>query len=207
MKRLIVFALLLALPGFTRAEALFDKPVQAGFHGAPQVKLSQANGEFGVLLGGEGMLLANGEWGLGFGVYGLVTRHETANADPDSVRRLSLGYGGLKIGYYATPDYLVHLTFGTLIGLGGARIGTKGWEMNDGHLEEDRNWEGDPVFVFEPEVGVELNVLENLHLNVSASYRLVAGFDSRYGISSSDYCGPAATFGIKFGRMGGPKSE
>ena len=199
IKKLLILGLAACAPFAARAEALFDKPVEAGWHVAPQIKLSQINGKFAILLGGDAAILADGQWGLGLGGYGLVTKHEFNGASSNNTRRrLALGYTGPKITFIPAPSYLVHVEFGLLLGIGFGEIGTRD---TIGANMGEWIYDGDPLFMVEPEVGVELNIVEGLRLGASASYRMAAGFESRQTISSSDFSGPTATIWLKFGKI------
>jgi hypothetical protein len=195
IKPALLLALLFASPMALRGEALFEGPVTAGYYGAPQIKFSQVNGDFALFVGGEGAFVANQQWMLGGGGYGLVTQHNVSDLIQSADRRIHLGYGGLKLGFIGMPEYLLHVTFGALIGAGGVSF-----DLPD----VNRQNQTDAFFVFEPEIGGELNILENLRLNLSGTYRWITGVKNHYGVGSSDLSGVTATLSLKFGRLADP---
>lgn len=196
LNKTLVAALLCALPTTLRGEALFQGPVAAGIYGAPHISFSNLNGDFALFVGGEGALVANHQWVIGGGGSWLVTDHKVSAPPPDSVRRIRLGYGGLKLGYIATPSYLIHLTFGALIGAGGVRFADPDRD-NNGHGMN----RGDAFFIFEPEAGAELNITENVRLNIAATYRWITATDTRFGVSAADLSGPALALALRFGLL------
>jgi len=207
MKTKALFLICLLIPATAAAESLFGDAAEKGWFFAPTVTLSELNGDFGVLLGGEAMLLANGEWGLGLGFGGVVTRREFIFGATDSLRRASLAFAGFKLGHFMAPDFLIHPTFGALLGIGGAGTAYRRLVQTNNHMDEDWEWDHQPVFVFEPQVGGELNILETIRLDAAVSYRLVAGFNETYDLNSQDFSGLGAKIAIKFGRMSGSSNR
>jgi len=202
MKRILSLITILAiLPLTSYAEALFDKPVTVGWYAAPQVKLSTLNKEFAVLVGAETAILADATWGMGLAGYWLATNHELVSAKTDSAKCVSLFYGGLKLAHYGLPSYLIHPTFGLLIGMGQVRTPESYWTHASYRDQYHVKWRNDVVFALEPEVGVELNILEELHLNASVSYRILTGYESSRGFNSTDLSGITGTFTLKYGKM------
>jgi hypothetical protein len=64
----------------------------------------------------------------------------------------------------------------------------------------ERAGESDVVFVVEPGVIAELNILTWLRLNGGLSYRSVSGVDQD-NLKNRDFSGLAATVSLKFGRF------
>jgi len=200
MKRILTcIALFLLLPAALKAEALFEGSVEPGWYAGPQVKMSALHKEFAVFLGVEGAILADGYWGMGMGMYMLTTSHELMYAKTDTARDVHVMYGGLKFTHIAAPDYLIHPTFGLLIGMGNVKTPKSEWVVGRHYYHYD--WDNDLVFALEPEVGAELNILSNLRLNASVSYRVLTGYESRYKFTSTDLSGLTGTISLKFGKM------
>ena len=80
---------------------------------------------------------------------------------------------------------LVHFSFYTLIGGGGAN-----------YNEEDQN--GDTFFVIEPGVNALFNVTDFFRIGGGVSYRLISGVNLD-GVSDTDLSGASVALTFKFG--------
>ncbi|MBI5324668.1 MAG: hypothetical protein HZB41_05265 [Ignavibacteriae bacterium] len=104
-------------------ETLFGSgEITHGGYGAPELKLTQIQGEMGLLVGGRGGWIINSTFSIGGGGYGLVTSHKISNYKPpfDTAAYLRVGYGGIFFEYINSSNKLIHFTVNTLIGAGGA---------------------------------------------------------------------------------------
>ena len=85
---------------------------------------------------------------------------------------MQLAYGGLRAAYVLRPRDFVHLTLGTLVGMGSVGTVTSD-PRSSGSVEQ-----GSPVlFALEPEFEVEMNLSHSVHLAATASYRYLANPD------------------------------
>ena len=169
-----------------------DKVTHGGF-GGPVLRLSRFNGQTGFMLGGHGGWIINRRFVIGGAAYGLLGNAidvpYTPPAGPNAY--LTFGYGGIELQYFERPLKLLHLTFSTLIGGGGAEYRQGGGTQLTS---------SSAVFVVEPGAGIALNVSKKLRLSLTGSYRFVNGIDLS-GLSNGDLGGPAAALSLDFGRF------
>jgi hypothetical protein len=192
-----------APPAGRDARLLFSGRTVHGGFGAPQVKLSAMLSEPALLIGAHGGWIVNHAYVFGLAGYGLASRHDTPAAtrvdgDPS---RIELGYGGLRLAYLVQPHRLVHLGLSTLIGAGGVVAVAKGaYERFEGERddEERRADHADALFVLEPEVEAELNVVSFMRIALTASYRYMTLVDAP-GLSSRKLSAPAGSVAFRFG--------
>ncbi|OGU12021.1 MAG: hypothetical protein A2X61_04265 [Ignavibacteria bacterium GWB2_35_12] len=209
---LLLLAVLLIYPIITLAletrqdtdesETLFGNgEITHGGYGAPELKLTQIQGELGLMAGGRGGWIINSSFSIGGGGYGLVTTHKINNYQPpfDSTAYLRVGWGGVFIEYINSSNKLVHFTVNTLIGAGGASY-TK--SFHDGMNWDNDGWvyESTPFFVVEPGATVDLNVAKFFRISLGASYRFVSGVDLSK-TTNKDISGPSANLAFKFGKF------
>jgi hypothetical protein len=180
-------------PMTEKDEVLLSGKVHHGGYGAPHVKLTTVAGHAGLLVGGEGAWIIAHSLLLGGGGYGLVTSTDA----PEEARStfgsntLTLGYGGVRVGYIIAPHDLWHVTASLLIGGGGVSV----VERNG---SDTRTYRSASVFALEPDIALELNVAPMIRAGVDASYRYMS--DSGIpGLSRSQIGGPAAGVLVAFG--------
>jgi len=185
MKKLLlaVILILFTVPIIASAEekTLISGEIESGGYGGPVVKLSGVNNEFVVFMGGRGGWIINHAFIVGGGGYGLVT-DVYANGN-----KLSLGYGGLELGYVIMSDSLVHFTAHTLFGFGGVSF-------------ENDPASADEVLVIEPEATVVVNITEFFRIAAGVSYRFVTGVATA-GVSDASLSGLSGMIVFKFGRF------
>ncbi|MEO6098150.1 MAG: hypothetical protein ABIW76_21790 [Fibrobacteria bacterium] len=163
--------------------------LKSGGFGGPVVKISQVNGEAGVLVGGRGGWLINSVFSIGGGGYGLVN---DIHADhPDSMR-IDLGVGGLILEAVFMPQRLVHGTASVLVGAGGLNRHRR--------MRDDSDDGGETFFALEPEVNLEINVHRIFRVCSGLSYRWLAG-ESDFVDSDWDLSGISVNLTFKFGRF------
>lgn len=180
-----------------QTQTLFSGDIQSSGFGGPTATLTWVDGDPELLVGGGGAWTINRSFAIGLAGYGLATAHNLETA-PDSERqRLEGGYGGLTLEYIHRPERLVHVSVGTLLGAGGFAI-MEGSRFDD--PEDQDNVDGTAAFIAEPNLGVTLNVLRFLQARVSGGYRFVVG-STLDGFGDGDLSGPAASFGLRFGKF------
>ena len=142
-----------------------------GAYGGPVVSYTRFSGCDCVLVGGRGGWIVNHQLVLGGGGFGLVTRvHPPEGATSNSADyHLNFGYGGIWIEYLIAPMQIVHASVGTLIGAGG--LSYTRYRPKDA----DSDTHSDSVFVLDPVVAVEVNVVRFMHVALQAGYRITAG--------------------------------
>lgn len=172
-------------------ETLMEGDLRHGGFGAPVVKFTEIDSRFGVLVGGRGGWVINGSVVIGGGGYGLVngTNFEHLTNGTGDPGGLTMGYGGLELGYVHRPDARVHASLGLLIG-----GGSVAWDP-DGPAGERTD---DAFFVAEPEVDVVLNVTDSFRAAVGVSYRIAQGVEL-FDLRDADLSGFAAVVAFNFG--------
>lgn len=198
LKKLFIFLFLLPLFLSAQEKTLVGSygEMDHGGFGAPVVKFTEINGEFGVLVGGRGGWIINHTFVIGGGGYGLVN-----NIDVNSLlfkNRINLGYGGFEMEYIINSDEVIHFTIQALLGGGGVTY-TR-WNNDD-----DEWWDWDShefptysFFIAEPGVNLIVNIAPFFRLGFGGSYRFVSGIDSKH-ISNSDIAGFSGVLTFKFG--------
>lgn len=171
--------------------------IEHGGYGAVVLKFSSVNNQFALFVGGRGGWIINHAFVLGIGGYGLVNDIPSYVIGPFGERYVAFGYGGLDLEYVFNSDRLIHLSLHALIGGGGVRY-RGGWE-ND-MWSNDSGRSSDAVFVFEPGMNLDLNVIKWFRLSAGASFRFVRGSTS--GVSTNrDLSGPSAQLTFRFGEF------
>jgi hypothetical protein len=118
-----------------------------------------------------------------------------ATRDYPDARHLEFGYGGLYLGYHLLPERLLHPVFSMTVGAGGLALSDRSSDAND--VARGRS---NAVFVLEPEMGLEVNVVSFMRAQVTLSYRRVWGVDMP-GLDNRDISGFAAGVALLFGQF------
>lgn len=208
MKRFAIAFLALAAtaaPLFAQEKTLFSDGITShGGFGGPVTKVTRFNGETVVMGGIRGGWIINHHFSLGFGGYGLSERSGIPQEAMDLYKnadgtyrdmRTIFGYGGLEAEYTGRWEELVHYTAGLLVGAG-----------NVEYAEHNDTWDGgdfnrhDSIFVLEPSLSGELNVIRWMRVNLGVSYRLVTDVN-QVGLNNKDVSGIAGTINFKFGKF------
>ncbi len=207
---LIVFSFVTGKAQDNGMETLFGgENFSLGGYGGPEVKFTNINNEFGLMVGGRGGFLMNSVFTVGIAGYGLVTSHKVEDYKPqfprgeDSSAYLRLGYGGLHFGFNIEPNKLVHITTGVIIGGGAASYTTPFYHRHDDEDNYDSNfktYETSAFFIVEPQVGAEVNLLKFMRMEVSGSYRFVSGINLP-NTQNSDLSGFSGNIMFKFGKF------
>jgi len=188
---------------------MLDGGIESGVIGSGDVKFTQINEDFGVLVGAHGGWLINHQLLLGIGGYGLVNDISASWDAADYYNylwrpQITFGYGGAYVQYFIEPNNMVHTSFSVLVGAGGVAYRSKSTAdypvENSLNFSERDNDHTSAVafFVLEPGVSVEFNVASFFKLGVNASYRYVNGTDI-VGIKDSDLSGFSAGLAFQFG--------
>ena len=222
MKRIIL--VLIAVVFTNIAMAQDDKPTQYLFgngkttvngFGAPIVQFWSTGGDFAVSSGGGGAVLINQTFFIGGYGMGMATEHDVENlkimqTNGSSISysklRTNFGHGGLWLGYIHHRKEAIH--WGVSAKIGGGAINLMDPDFDDSM----RHGIGiDGVFVFIPQLEVEMNIARWFKINIGAGYQMVTGVDKTYTninnqvvnyYNSSDYNSPQASISFLFGGFG-----
>jgi hypothetical protein len=188
---ILVFCMI-AISAMAQEQTLITGDITSGGFGGPVLKVTEFDGDVGLMMGLRGGWVINRSLVIGAAGYGLNQDYY----DP-SDRDLNLGYGGGFVEYVILSDKLVHLSVNTLIGGGGVNYvsGRSRWYWDD---DPDFDDFVDGFFVAEPGVDLVLNVTKFFRLGMGFSYRYVDGVELE-GLSDSDISGPSANFTFNFG--------
>ena len=192
MKKLIVFIFssLFAICTFAQHETLFNRARVVGAFGAPLVEFGLSDKINTSVGGGGGIVIDN----FFIGGYGLGSIDFQALIDNDNIDELEIGHGGFWLGYAFRPDKLVHIYSSARVGWGALNIKFDDNSQNFSDL--------DKVFVFTPELGVELNITGWFRLGATAGYRFVQGANENLGYTDDDFSGGIGTLHFRFGWFG-----
>jgi len=183
--------------------------------GAPIVEFSSKAGNLVVSSGGGGAVLFNqtfffGAYGMGIAshhdVKGLIVKQTNGVDITYPTMRTVFGHGGFWLGYIHHRKEAIHWGVSAKIGWGSIGL------MDADFEEESHTKVGlDQVFVFTPQVEMEMNITRWFKINIGAGYRFVDGIDKTYRngngelvqfYKSSDYNSPQASISLLFGGFG-----
>ena len=173
-------------------ETLFTGDVSHGGYGAARVGYGRIAGKDAVIVSGEGGWIINHSFIIGAAGYALATQ-QAMPGDLGVTDNLAFGYGGAMLGYTLLPEKLVHATLTVLVGAGG--IGSYA-RVNLDHGSSV----ADAVFVLEPTLTVDLNMVKFMRTGLAVSYRYVSGVDAP-NLSNADFSGFTGSFVMKFGKF------
>jgi hypothetical protein len=196
MKNLMLVTLLILAT--VPARAAEDRTLVGSIHHhgaflAPVLKATEINRDFALLAGGRLAWVANHQFCLGVGGYGLASDLSTDFGGEDVSALLSFGYGGLEAEYIFYPHHMFHFTIFTLIGGGGAD-----WFTREEGVEKE--WDGDSFFIIEPGFNLEFNIREGWRLDFGYSYRFVSDLKME-GLSNEDLRDVAANLTLRLGKF------
>lgn len=177
---------------FAQEQTLVGGRVDHGGFGGPSLKLSQITGETAILTGGSGGWIIDHMVFLGGGGYSLINEIAYGQTMAGEEQFLRFDYGGLELGFILGSDKLIHLTAHSLFGTGAV-----GYRYHDLDIEEPET-ASDLIYVLEPAVNMELNIMKFFRIAAGASYRYVLGVDSE-DLTNDDFSGLSAMLMLKFG--------
>lgn len=175
--------------GYSQDKTLLGGDIKNGGFGGPVLKVSQLNGETGVLFGGHGGWLIGHKLMLGGGGYGCLGY---LNTDTPQDSLLDFGYGGAYVEYIIASQKIIHLSMGNMFGIGG--IGAFTDEDDESSIDE----EGDAFFIIEPSLSANLNISTHFRMSAGISYRFTNGL-SYNNLTDDDLRGYSAHITAKFG--------
>jgi len=154
-----------------------EKITVSGF-GGPIVEFSSINNEFALFVGGGGAVLFNHSFFIGGYGEGLTTghyRYDLKDLSGISAPKIAFGHGGFWLGYIHQPLNAVHAGISSKIGWGQVSL----YNPYFTYAPHDY-WARDGVFVFIPQLELELNLFPWFKVNIGAGYRLVSGLNKTY---------------------------
>lgn len=156
-------------------------------------EFSEIKSMVAVSSGGGGGILINQT--VFVGGYGMSTATERHMDIPGYTNlHLSLGHGGLWLGYLYRSSRLIHAGFNTRLGWGAISLN----QHNIGNGTPNNTISTDHIFAITPEVKAELNVTRWFKINVGGGYRWVMGLDEAY-YSTNHFNSLTGTVGLLFG--------
>jgi len=191
MKNLFLLAMFTLLTGQLFAQkdnTIFNNHTRNGFFISPIFEYSDLKGDLSTSMGfGLGFIAGD----LFIGGYGLgLTDYD--KAFDDGFENLTLGHGGLWLGYTYPQTQAMHFFSSVKLGWGGANF-----EIIDDELEYD-----DSFFVFTPEVGLEFNVFRWFRIAATGGYRFLNGMDGVPDFTEDDFEGWTGTLTLRIGGFG-----
>ena len=188
MKKILLLLLIftIAIPLFAQKntndeeiQTIFgDGEFTSGGYGSPEIKYTQFLDENALMVGGRGGWIINHTFSIGGAGYGLVTSHPVYyDSNYNEQNYLRVGWGGVFLQYTNSSNKLVHFTVNSLIGAGFSACMPSFNQMDNNRGNMNSDFGGSGFFIFEPGIGVELNVLKFFRVELGGSYRIIAGLD------------------------------
>jgi hypothetical protein len=190
----VLLVVLLASPVFAQEVTLLGGDLTHGGFGGPVLKVTQLNGELGLVTGGRGAWIINHLITVGGGGYTLLNDIEVTGVTGGPAN-LRFEYGGFEMGFISASDKLLHFSVNSLIGTG--RIGYR-WD------EDGEDWDAsanDQFFIVEPSANLIVNLASFWRIGIGTSYRYVTGVDDFGDITDADLSGLSAVLTLKFGKF------
>lgn len=172
-----------------------------GGYGGVLARGSSLNTDPALFVGGRGGWLINHHLLIGAGGMGqalTVAAPASATLEYPDVRHLEFGYGGGYFAYHFVPAYVVHPVASVLVGAGGLTLSNRHYQER--YEDEEFVTETNGVFVVEPELGVEVNLVGFMRLQGTLSYRRTVGVDLP-GMDDSDTSSLALGVSVLFGEL------
>ena len=176
-----------------------DMDIQWGGFGGPEVKFSEAFGEFGTFIGFKAGVVMN-NLVIGGAAEALLSEipFEGAGTTGEPADLLpTMGFGGLYSEYFLMRTKPVHFSASALVGPGMAWVFQQ--NVNDAGFEDDDMVEAGVFLAIQPAINIELNVIKPVKFYVTAGYRIVSTQDFER-ISSDDLSGLTLGFGLRLGK-------
>lgn len=192
--RFIFLCLVFFLPWLLKAqveeETLSGAAARLGGFGGPMFCYSMVGDMHGGGAGGGGAFVINDFFIGAFGQGETFGKMKIENQD----YYLSLGYGGLWLGYVSPSHKLLHF-YGSLKIAGGGAVLTE--TEGDHEVEYD-----DDAFVIHPEAGVELNVAHWFRLAAVGGYRFMNEIKDIPTLEGNDFERTTFSLVMRFGGFG-----
>lgn len=193
MKRLLISTLLLtlALISYSQERTLFDNAQVVGGFGSFFTNIGKLNGQEAVSAGGGGGVVFSNFFIGGYGEG--ITQIDPFLLNGEEYR-LSMGNGGIWLGFTYPSTSLVHVYLSGKFGFGGMVLQPEDDSFNLSEFDSG-------LFVAHPELGLELNVASWFRLVFTGGYRFVNNFDSIPNIESENLRDWTYGFTFRFGHF------
>lgn len=173
---------------FAQQETLLRNTKVRGAFGGPIWEMGFSDNIQTSYGGGGGIILNN----IFIGGYGLATIDFEKLIFDGDLKHVKLAHGGFWLGATYMPYKMLHI-YGT------TRIG---WGAIDIKEDTPSLRSLDRVFVFTPEVGVEVNITTWMHLTGTIGYRYLTGTNPLNDYEDKDFRGATGSIGLRFGWFG-----
>jgi hypothetical protein len=165
-----------------------------GGFGGPAARITSMAGETMIMGGAGGAVLFDRRFALGVAGFGGTRSVDTRFGGLRRRGEMDVGYGGATFEVITRPSRLVHATFGALLGAGSVSV------YPDARRPDDEQDDETVFGVFEPQVGVELNVSRWFRLGVTAGYRATFGEQNEQLVNTS-LSGASGSLVFRFGKF------
>ena len=163
----------------------------SGF-GSFNLDFGNIDNEFGLMIGGEGAVLINRSFFIGFYGRALATApkysftyyNSSDNTEITVDRNVAFGHGGLLVGAIFNATKPMHFGISIRIGGGGVSL-FKPYSDEDYYSSHKDFYEYPhiaPIFVMSPQLDFEMNLTNWMKFKVSAGYQYVANASLNYKI-------------------------
>ncbi|MGE5681199.1 MAG: hypothetical protein ACM34K_10020 [Bacillota bacterium] len=178
---------------FFTAMTLNSQQMTHGAFAAPVLKNTSLLGQYSALTGARVGWIINETYVIGGAFYALANHVKPNYTDPDNPGSYSLDFncGGLEFEVVYPSEKYLHGSFILFLGGGGGKFRHENPKGVSPY--------GFSLLVWEPQLNLEMNLLEWLHLNAGVSYRFINGFDNYYGLTPDDLKGISGVVSLKFG--------
>jgi hypothetical protein len=193
MKKISLFLILLTSTLLVSAqhETLFSRARIIGGFGGPLLEFGNIKSDYTTSIGGGGGLIIDNFF---IGAYGIGSLdHLQYNIRNEDDFRMDLAHGGLWLGYTPATFKVIHPYTSARIGWGFAEIRNDPFNIHSS---------GDAIFVFTPEVGMELNLTRFFRMSASIGYRIVSDVDQLDTLTNKDFSSLTGQLTFRFGWFG-----
>jgi hypothetical protein len=152
-------------------KTLFGHNRPAGHYGAFTVGYSVIDNKQAIIFGGKFEWIVDHWIGFGLGGDGFINEyHYDVNLQRDVF--LTGGYGGFIIEPIVLPRFPVHISFPSLLGIGGISYISKEPEFYHNMIEDS-----EVFLIAEPSAEIEFNITRNFRLALGVSYKFTTPFN------------------------------
>lgn len=178
MRFIIKMALFLIVIGIT--SSVWAQ--QEGAYLAAVVKNGSMIGQNSIIAGGRAGWTFGGNFTLGAAFYSLTNKIETEKMDPLTGEKLLAAFncGGIELGVIYPAKNFLHGSF--LLFMGGGGIKPIAADVSVPHT----SYYGQSLLVWEPQLNLEADLLESVHLGLGLSYRFITGTKGYFDINNKD---------------------
>lgn len=202
--RQTIFAIALSMLGgllHAQDETLFGNVDRSGAFGGPLWEYYNLNQDVQVAAGGGGALIFNDFY---LGGYGMGDAEFVVENPVENLRqRVKFKHGGFWLGFTPLQRKVIHPYASLKFGWGKARYVES--PLNNPQVEIEAL--KDNIFVFTPELGLELNVFSWFRIAATGSYRLVSGANTLPVFTDEDLSEFAMQLTLRFGGFGREKKR